>query len=220
MRFAVLDGVRVEASPKLHAHCPGCGSEVVAKCGKHVSWHWSHLSREHCDPWWENESEWHRSWKDRFPQSWQEVPCKDTTTGEWHFADVKTPSGLVIEFQRSAIHPEEMKSREVFYRSMIWVVDGCKSDADRFNFSNMRSRPNSDGIAHFNWFGRSKLFERWHTTKPVFIDFGLEHGFWRILRFDLKERRGMAGLVNVEGFVQLASSGTTDFSSVGGPASE
>lgn len=84
----------------------------------------------------------------------------------------------------------------------------------------MRSRPNEDGIAHFKWFGRSTLFKRWHTTKPVFIDFGPEHGFWRVLRFDPNAKSGVAGIVNIDSFVQLASSGTSDFSSVGGPASE
>lgn len=219
MRFALLGGIRIEASPKLRATCPSCGAEVVAKCGKHITWHWAHLSRTHCDPWWEQETEWHRAWKNRFPQDWQEIPNRDSDSRELHIADVKTPSGLVIEFQRSTIHPDEIQAREAFYQTMIWVVDGCKNDADRFNFSNMRGRPNQDSIAQFQWFGQSTLFKRWHTTKPVFIDFGSEHGFWRILRFDLKTKRGLAGYVDIDGFVQLASSGTTDFSAVGGPAS-
>lgn len=219
MRFALLDGQRIEATPKLRASCPGCGAEVVSKCGKHIIWHWAHLSRTHCDPWWETETEWHRAWKNRFPQEWQEIPAHDDASGELHIADVKTPSGLVIEFQHSTIDPVEVSARECFYKTMIWVVDGCKNDADRFNFSNMRGRPNQNGIAAFHWFGKSTLFKRWHTTKPVFIDFGPEHGFWRILRFDPKTKQGLAACVNIDGFVQLGSSGSTDFSSVGGPAS-
>lgn len=218
MRFARLNGLRVEANPKLRAVCPGCGGEVVAKCGRYKVWHWSHLSRAHCDPWWETESEWHRAWKNRFPEDWQEVPTFGPP-GELHIADVMTPSKLVIEFQRSSIHPDEVRAREDFYQRMIWVVDGCKNDFDRFNFSNMRSRPGEDGIAHFHWHGRSKLFQRWHTHKPVFIDFGPEHGFWRVLRFDPGTKKGLVGLVNIDEFVKLASSGTTDFSGVGGPAS-
>ncbi len=220
MRFALWEGVRIEASPKLHAICTGCGAKVIAKCGKYISWHWSHLSRKHCDPWWETESEWHRNWKNKFPIVWQEVRCQNPATSEFHIADVKTASGLVIEFQRSSILHDEVRAREDFYKSLIWVIDGCKNYADKFNFSNMRSRPSQDGIAHFKWFGRSTLFKRWHTTKPVFIDFGPEHGFCRILRFDPNSNSGIAGLVNIDGFVQLACSGTTDFSSVGGPASQ
>jgi hypothetical protein len=102
---------------------------------------------------------------------------------------------------------------------MVWIVDGCKNYADRFNFSNARSKLNTEKIVNFASYGRSKLFARWHTTTPVFIDFGEEHGFWRILRFDPNARRGYAGLVSIEGFVALLTSGYPDFGSVGGPAS-
>jgi Competence protein len=98
MRFALLEGRRVEAKPKQRATCPGCQSEVVAKCGKHNAWHWSHKARAHCDPWWETEGEWHRNWKNRFPVDWQEIICDDSASGERHIAEVKTPSGLVMNF--------------------------------------------------------------------------------------------------------------------------
>lgn len=203
----------------MRATCACCGAEVVAKCGRHVVWHWAHLSLDHCDPWWENETEWHRNWKDRFPGDWQEVPGQDAQTNERHFADVKTPAGLVIEFQRSGITLDEVRSREQYYGTMIWVVDGCKNDHDRYNFSNMRSRPDPDtGIAHFKWFGRGGLFDRWQTNKPVFIDFGTDHGFWRLLRYDPKTGEGRVGLVDRDIFVAAASSGTTDFSAAAGPA--
>lgn len=219
MKFALLSGRRVEAQPKLRAICPACSGEVIAKCGQHIVWHWAHSSRSHCDQWWESETDWHREWKNRFPSEWQEVPRIDDRTGELHIADVKTAANLVIEFQRSSIHLDEVRAREDFYDRMIWVIDGRKNDTDRFNFNIMRSSPNADGISQFQWFGRSTLFSRWHTLKPVFIDFGPEHGFWRILRFDPKTKRGLAGACDITAFVELASSGTTDFSSVGGPAS-
>ena len=76
-----------------------------------------------CDHWWESETQWHRDWKNRFPQDWQEVVhfAKD---GEKHIADVKTEDGLRVEFQHSFIKHEEVKSRENFYKQMIWLVDG------------------------------------------------------------------------------------------------
>lgn len=219
MKFAIVNGSRAEPQPKARGVCPGCGAETVAKCGRHVIWHWAHKSLVHCDRWWEAETEWHRQWKNRFPEAWQEVPLPDEEAGELHIADVRTSSGLVIEFQRSTIDPIEVHAREAFYGRMIWIVDGCRNDFDKYNFSNMRSGLGTDGIVGFQWFGRSKLFDRWHTTKPVFIDFGNEHGFWRILRYDPKTKKGLAGIVDVTAFVELASSGTTDFSSNGGPAS-
>lgn len=102
---------------------------------------------------------------------------------------------------------------------MLWVVDGTRNTFDPINFRNFRGRidPQS-GIAAFEWYGRSRLFHRWHTQVPVFIDFG-EHGFWRILRFDPDTRRGIAGLVDIPRFVALVCSETTNFRTAGGLAS-
>ncbi len=218
MRFAEVNGVRSGPQPGLKGSCSSCKGDVVAKCGKFVGWHWAHKARTHCDKWWEAETEWHRAWKNRFPDDWQETPLVDQATGELHIADVRTPSGLVLEFQRSTIALEEVRARESFYRRMVWVVDGCKGDADKFNFSNGRGRPNTDGLARFRWFGRGSLFARWHTTTPVFIDFG-DHGFWRIMRFDPTTKEGMAGIVDRQLFADLVVSGASDFSQGGGPAS-
>jgi competence protein CoiA len=219
MKFAIVGGKRTEPTPKTRGTCPKCCGKVIAKCGRQLVWHWAHKAVAHCDPWWESETEWHRQWKDRFPSDWQEVVLVDQKTDERHVADVRTTGGLVIEFQRSSIEPREVAARESFYRTMIWIIDGRKNDADRYNFSNMRSRPDKDGLVNFKWHGRSKLFAKWHTLKPIFIDFGPEHGFWRILRFNPDTKAGLASLVNIDGFVSLAISGTTDFSASGGPAS-
>jgi hypothetical protein len=37
---------------------------------------------------------------------------------------VKTPDGRVIEFQASPISPEEIRERENFYGSMVWILRG------------------------------------------------------------------------------------------------
>jgi competence protein CoiA len=219
MKFAIVGGERAEPKPRIRGSCPRCEEETVAKCGKHVVWHWAHKSRVHCDTWWEPETEWHRQWKNRFSTEWQEIILVDERTGERHIADVRTPGGLVIEFQRSAITHGEVKSRESFYGTMIWVIDGCKSDLDKDHFAMSRSSPDADGLADFRWYGRGQLFARWYTFKPVFVDFGSRQGFWRILRYDPKTKKGLAGLVNIDAFVELASSGRSDFSANGGPAS-
>lgn len=125
MRFAISDGTRVEPAPRARAICPSCGSTMLAKCGSLRLWHWSHISGSHCDPWHEPETQWHRDWKNCFPQAWQEVVARDAHTGERHVADVKTASGFVLEFQNSAIAPEEMRIRELFYGNMAWVVNAA-----------------------------------------------------------------------------------------------
>jgi len=53
-----------------------------------------------CDNWWENETQWHRDWKNHFPVEWQEV-VQIAEDGEKHIADVKTSEGWVVEFQHS-----------------------------------------------------------------------------------------------------------------------
>lgn len=123
MKFAVAEGERVEARPKLSATCPCCNQPVTAKCGKVKVWHWSHRGNLACDTWHEPETEWHRGWKNRFPVEWQEKVLI-APGGERHRADVTTASGQVIEFQHSPLHPDERAARELFYGKLLWIVDG------------------------------------------------------------------------------------------------
>lgn len=134
MRFAIINNIRVEAHPGLKGTCPACNQLVIARCGTIRVHHWSHQREMMCDKWWENETEWHRSWKNNYPRDWQEISLLDEKTGERHFADVKTEHGLVIEFQHSSILYEEKMSRQNFYGNMVWVVDGSrlKNDYKRF----------------------------------------------------------------------------------------
>jgi competence protein CoiA len=133
MKYALVCGKKTEATKGAIGFCSGCGSEMIAKCGEVKIHHWAHKGKLHCDHWWEPETEWHRAWKNHFPMDWQEVVYK-TEVGEKHIADVQLSNGLVIEFQRSPIDPEERTSRENFYKNMIWVVDGTrlKRDYPRF----------------------------------------------------------------------------------------
>lgn len=123
MEFALVNGQRHTAEPKLVGACPACGNRMLSKCGTKVLWHWAHHGRRHCDPWWENETEWHRSWKACFPEEWREQVQFDAK-GEKHVADVKTPWGTVLEFQNSPMSPQELQVREQFYGRMLWIVNG------------------------------------------------------------------------------------------------
>ena len=192
MRFANVDGNRTEASPKLRGVCPACESEVLSKCGNHVVWHWAHKTKQNCDHWWESETDWHRAWKSMFPLEWQEVIHIDPAKTEKHIADVKTAAGLVLEFQHSPISPEEVKSREVFYKNLIWIVDGCRNELDKNYFSLSLSKPNKEGSSEFplRWWGPSKLFANWAAAQaPVYLDFGTDL-LWKIARFDPTSKSG------------------------------
>ncbi len=134
MKFALIDNNRVEPQPKQQGICPNCSQPVIAKCGKQKIWHWAHRNITSCDSWWEPETEWHRSWKNNYPIEWQEISLFDEQTGEKHISDVRTTHNLTIEFQHSAIKPEERFSRENFYKNMIWVVDGTRLQRDYTRF--------------------------------------------------------------------------------------
>ncbi len=136
MKFAIIDGDRIEASKGAKGFCQSCGAEMIAKCGEFKINHWAHKKIRQCDNWWETETEWHRKWKGNFPIEWQEIIQFDNSTNEKHIADVRTDKGLVIEFQHSHMNPVERRKREDFYRNMIWIVDGTRLQRDIPRFIN------------------------------------------------------------------------------------
>lgn len=209
MKYAIVEGVKSEAKPKLRGVCSYCGSEMIARCGRHKIWHWAHKSRAECDPWWESESEWHRNWKDHFPTDWQEVVHFDKPTGEKHIADVKNPFGLVVEFQSSTITPEERESREKFYKTMIWVVNGVRSDLTEDYFNMGLSGPiDKNPLAYqISWWSKSKFLANWsEATANVYLDFGKDV-VWRLVFYDKKEKIGAVGPLPKSDFIENCMKG-------------
>ena len=143
MKFAEVDGLRREAFPRLSGKCRVCGAPTIAKCGQIKAWHWSHNNLTDCDHWWEPETQWHRNSKNQFPEEWQEI-IHLSADGEKHIADVKTPNGVVIEFQYSFMRPDERRVREAFYGNMVWVVHGTRRARDKSQF--FENRPTQIGV--------------------------------------------------------------------------
>jgi len=170
MKFALVENLKKEPSPKLKGICPGCGATMIAKCGKQKIWHWAHSKKQNCDPWWENETAWHRDWKNRFPTEWQEVPSKDED-GIIHIADIKRPDGFHIEFQYSPISEDEVESRSLHYKNLVWVVNGTRSKKDLEKLEDIRKRAAIGGGALITRLNL-KIAKKWNTlAKHVFIDF-------------------------------------------------
>ena len=169
MKFALLNGERKKAVANLKgALCPVCDAEVIAKCGDKNIHHWAHKSNKECPHWWENETQWHRDWKNQFPDDWQEIE-HTSKTGEKHIADVKTPNDLVVEFQHSPIKPEEILARNNFYENIVWVVDGKRRKTDEKRFEEVLN-PASGA---WKFWDNSSLLRDWSSIqKPVFFDFG------------------------------------------------
>jgi len=178
MRFALSNNERIEPTKGAKGVCPCCGSELVARCGEIKVHHWAHKKK--CDDhWWENETEWHRNWKNKFPKEWQEIIQRDES-GEKHIADVKTGSGWTIEFQHSPISKEERDSRDYFYNKLIWIVDGTrrKTDIEQFDnliyhASNISNEPFILRVFDEETLDRFRLNQEWGSSKSlVLFDFG------------------------------------------------
>ncbi|MBL3576012.1 competence protein CoiA [Rhodovulum sulfidophilum] len=150
MQLALLDGHRTKATKGKTGTCPVCGADVIAKCGNRLVHHWAHASRRDCDPWWENETPWHRAWKELFPETCREIPHVDVS-GEIHRSDVRTETGIYIEFQHSAMSDAERHSRENFYQNLIWVVDGLPFKKN-FEINHILPSPDDGFAKDLAWF--------------------------------------------------------------------
>lgn len=218
MKYALVDSIKAEASKGSVGICQICGSELIAKCGEVKIHHWSHKGRRDCDPWWENETEWHRKWKNRFPESWQEVVLKDPDTKEKHVADVRTGDGFVLEFQYSHINSEEKKSRERFYCRMVWVLNGVrrKNDCKRFLKSLQSFIPTKQRGIFFLPFPEECFPPSWTDRPvPVFFDFEgapdsdprlTKNSVWGLLP-GRQRGKAIAICVSKEQFVEFSTNG-------------
>jgi len=186
MKYALVEGHRREARLGLPGECPVCGAGLLPKCGDIRVWHWAHRARRTCDHWWETETEWHRDWKNQFPDDWQEV-LHQAEDGEKHIADVKTVDGRVIEFQHSYLKSEERRAREAFYGRMVWVVDGLRRKRDRSHFldalDSVRVAPGKPLMFSIPWVEGALLRDWADSRAPVFFDFGKNDDLKKVIGF-------------------------------------
>ena len=171
MQYAFVNGRRTEAQRGVRGTCPDCDAAMVAKCGPRMIHHWAHASRRNCDPWWENETDWHREWKDWFPEEWREV-SHTAPDGEVHRADIKTPTGIFIEVQHSTMTDEE---RESFYRNLVWILDGRKFRKS-FHLGCMLPEPSAEWVKDIVWDQCERSAYR-YSTEPIG---DCVPSFWRI----------------------------------------
>lgn len=232
MTIALVNDIRSEPAPSLHGKCCVCGDDMISKCGQYVRWHWAHKSRKTCDAWQESETDWHRYWKNAFPIDCQEVVHIDRMTGEKHIADVKTPSGVVVEVQHSPITDKETRSRESFYREMIWIVDARHLEGWFLVGMSYDLASCYPMMYQISWSGSSTLLERW-SKSSVHVYFDVlnsakvqedEDGIlwilprektvpvekrvlWRLLEFDADDRVGFLAPVQAEVIIEAVMIG-------------
>lgn len=152
MRYAYVDGQKVEPTKGAKGVCLACDGQVLAKCGKIKVHHWAHNAGE-CDPWAEPMGAWHRAWQDVVQREHVEVVRKP------HRADIVGEGGTVIELQHSSIDSDTIAAREAFYGDMVWLFDATH----RFRY--FRSGPRA--------FFTMERYKHVHfCRKPVYLDFG------------------------------------------------
>lgn len=183
MRFAIVNGERHLPEKGIQgATCPVCEKPMIAKCGEVREHHWAHDKGAECSDTWNSgkETDWHRAWKNEFPDDWQERVLTDSETGEKHIADVLTDKNLVLEFQHSPIDPDERRAREAFYskdgRSMVWIVDALKNRGTLKKVT-MFMREKTPRFETWQLFPFIDEFfpKQWlHSRVPVLFDFGEE----------------------------------------------
>ncbi|MAY84491.1 MAG: hypothetical protein CMP59_10200 [Flavobacteriales bacterium] len=215
MKYALVQDKKSTAFKGGRGKCQCCQSEMIAHCGEFMVHHWKHKSKLECDPWWENETEWHRKWKDHFPKDWQEVIHHDQS-GEKHIADIKTDQGWIIEVQHSHISHEEINSRNDFYRKIIWIIDGfrLRTDYKKFYSSLIKAKHfqvKDIIIACIDSPEESKLIRNWNRhSVPVFIDFHIDNKLWLILPTNTQDIAYVAEFKK-DIFIQIANKNSAQF---------
>ena len=188
MEFALVNGQRQEAQRNLSGECQLCGERTIAKCGDERIHHWAHKSNRRCDQWWENETEWHRNWKNQFPREWREVP-QHAADGEKHIADVKTGNGFVLEFQHSYLPPEERGLRDAFYPKLVWVVDGTgkRHKAQLIRAWNEGRPVGGNPLVRTAFSCDFGVLQKWAgSNAPVFFDLGETEQLLWLVRMGIK----------------------------------
>ncbi len=202
MIYALVNSIKSKPRPKLIGYCPICGESLISRCGNYKIWHWSHKSNTQCDSWSEGETEWHLSWKVLFPEECREVVIINNNTHEKHIADIRTKNDLVIELQNSPISDDEIKTREIFYNKMIWIINGNNFGFTKQTFfMGLSGRNDGTHLIDYSDFGRSKVFLKWsRSSVPVFFDFNDPLLFW-LRKYDEQNKHGVFQIVKVKDLV-------------------
>lgn len=168
--------------------CPGCGGEMIAKCGDMNAHHWAHRRGEDCDAWREPMTDWHLAWQECFPEE-----CREVWVGpnREHRADVKG-RGKILEVQRSSISPAEIQEREQFYGDMAWML--CGEDFE----GRFRMRPCSDEDRirfRFKWKNMKRCWLA--AERDIYIHF--KKGIGRVLEAN-NNGEGVLEFITVDEF--------------------
>ncbi len=186
MQFAITldDNKRTKALPNIKAICPGCLEPVIPKCGEINIHHFAHQTNSECHLY-KPETEWHRAWKDIFPEECREVRVTNAN-GKTRIADVLFAK-RVYEFQTVLPSPEEIRERELFWTNEGYLFGWIFMKPEKFLTRRV-------GEKDYRGFHFSKKFDSC-ISHFVFDD----PEFNRVLRIDSFERYKDSLVVQIKG---------------------
>lgn len=181
MKFALLNGERIAPTPhEKGATCPFCGRNVIAFDGVFENLHWQHVGKD-CRKWLEDDTLWHRSWKDSFPEDWQEPIIH--RFHRFQTVDILTQNGVAIGLVSHQLERNEIRLRENFYKDCAWILDVSMCQENFFRLiddqkmqdlqENPQKRWEIDLDSYFEFDEEDNSFENcWLKSRfPVFLDF-------------------------------------------------
>lgn len=167
------DGELLEPTRDIPGFCPICHTRLIPRMGRYRYHHWAHKPGAECDPWAE-ESSWHYGWKQEVDKKFQEVVID--REGIKHRADIRLPTGIIVEFQKRSLDPNEWEAREVVYGKMIWVIYFPKDRLLESNIRDIYLPTLGDSLIEVK--GLSKRFLDPFHRFPIFLDFTDGDMFW------------------------------------------
>lgn len=145
--------------------------------------HWR-LQEGNYDGWAFPDGVWNLEWKLKFPKTLVEISVQGNT--EKHVADVRTNTGLVLNFQARSLDEKQLKQREVFFGQMLWIfkADGwdleLMQNPTRYKTTEGRDKklPTSDAYGWIKFKSRHSKSVYKACKMPVFLDFGDDSLYW------------------------------------------
>lgn len=163
-----------EANKSDQYYCPVCAGKLRVREGQINIKHFSHISKETCDDFSVDMSEWHRKWQEQFPVNNREIIIEHNS--EKHRADVLA-YGHIIEFQHSPISQKEFERRNAFYTSagknVVWVFDLTQEVSRKQIFLNKEIWKGRLQGHQWWWFYSKRMFKHFapHKQKNVILLF-------------------------------------------------
>jgi len=159
------------------AVCPGCGGEVISKCGEFKIWHWAHKYLVDCNWLRESETEWHRNWKLLIEKNGGSV--EDTSFSKYPVDGLI--GNIVFEFQHSQISVQEIRERINRAinngKQIVWVFDFNK----KINSGNVSIFKNKFGYPYIKILYPPKYIKHFLNCFELgvimVLDFGDKHFF-------------------------------------------